>query len=114
MFFHGLDLKETWGLEASLSTLKNGLTLVLKCLLSCSFSYNTRPDRNNGCIKIHQKEQVCVFSSVMSGHYKRRRKEYVPEEKYDVDGRLVKNELYNKQIWDLKAIVNTLYINIYI
>lgn len=45
----------------------------------------------------------------MSGHYKRRRKEYVPEEKYDVDGRLVKNELYNKQIWDLKAIVNTLY-----
>lgn len=38
---------------------------------------------------------------------KRHRKEYIPEEKYDVDGTLVRNEdAFKKKRWDLKEIVS--------
>lgn len=41
-----------------------------------------------------------------SNSHRRRRQEYIPEEKYDVDGTLVKNDAaFQKKRWDLKAIV---------
>ncbi|KAI9270835.1 P-loop containing nucleoside triphosphate hydrolase protein [Sporodiniella umbellata] len=35
----------------------------------------------------------------------KRRRDYIPEEKYDIDGKLVKNESFYKRTWDLKAII---------
>lgn len=44
----------------------------------------------------------------MSSHKPNRgsRRQYIPEEKYDVDGTLIKNEeAFKKKRWDLKEIV---------
>lgn len=47
------------------------------------------------------------MSSNSSHRKKRYRKEYVPEEKYDVDGTLIRNEeAFKKKRWDLKEIVS--------
>lgn len=40
------------------------------------------------------------------GDGRKRKSEYIPEEKYDVDGTLIKNEeAFKKKRWDLKDIV---------
>jgi hypothetical protein len=40
--------------------------------------------------------------------YKRKRREYIPEDRYDVDGTLIKNEsaILKQKVWDLKKIVS--------
>jgi hypothetical protein len=50
-----------------------------------------------------------VMSFHRSGNSSRKKKpEYIPEEKYDVDGTLIKNEeAFKKKRWDLKDIVRT-------
>lgn len=51
--------------------------------------------------------QLSVF---MSQHRRRRHKKYIPEERYDIDGRLIKNEAALKaKTWNLRDIVSRLH-----
>lgn len=54
-----------------------------------------------------QETSLLQMSSNESHRKKRYRKEYIPEEKYDVDGTLIrKEEAFKKKRWDLKEIIH--------
>lgn len=49
---------------------------------------------------------LCVYVNMSYNSNRKRKPEYIPQEKYDVDGTLIKNEeAFRKKRWNLKEIV---------